>query len=410
MSETRIERDSLGEIALPASALYGIQTARAVVNLSFSGKTLARYPGLLRGLVFVKKAAAEANGSAGVIDSSIGQAIGAACDTLLNGEHVDQFPVDVLGGGGWIGLNANVNEVLANLANESCGGARGSYQPVHPKRHVNASQSTADVCHTAIRLAVVEDAADLLHALEACSAACAAKGVELRDVQTLARTCLQDALPVSLGATFGAHAAVLGRRTTELARSVSTLEHINLGGTVIGSGAGAALAYRDAVLAKLNALTGRQLALRADLYDAAQHIDDLVAVSSQLALLAEAFIKIAQDLRLLASGPAGGFGEIRLPATQEGSSFFAGKINPVVPETLLQCCFQVIGCDRAAHIALERGEPNLNVFEGVAGINVLDAMHMLTRAVRLFTERCVKGIVANAERCGELAALVEMRK
>jgi aspartate ammonia-lyase len=401
-THARVERDSLGEVGLPAGALYGAHTARALRTLCFSGRTLGDYPAFLRALAMVKKAAARANRAAGVIAGDHADAIEAACDVLIEGQHREQFPVDVLGGGGWIGVNMNVNEVVANLANQHFGATPGTYAPVHPKTHVNASQSTADVCHTAIRLAVLAVGDDLQVVLSACEAALQRKAVDLRPLTTLSRTCLQDGLPVSLGDCFGAYASVVARRQRGLRDSLGALQ-INLGGTVIGSGSGAPAAYRQAVPRILAALSGRDLAVRADLYDAAQHIDDLVGVSSQLALLAEVLIKLAQDLRLLSSGPRGGFGEIVLPATQEGSSFFPGKINPVVPETLLHACFEVLGCDRVAHLALERGEPNLNVFESAAGINVLDAMGMLTRALGVFVAHCLVDLRANEARCAELA-------
>jgi aspartate ammonia-lyase len=394
----------LGERAVPADALYGIQTFRAIENLSFSNHTLGNYPDYIRALATVKKAAARANRDAHVIDARRLDAIERACDAMIRGEHLAQFPIDMLAGGGSIAVNMNVNEVIANLANEYLGGARGTYQPVHPKLHANASQSTADVCHTAVRMTVLSRWNGLRRALSRCVGAFRAKAVELRPVISISRTCLQDASRVSLGELFGAHAEVIERRSIELARSVRTLAQINLGGTAIGSGSGAPALYRRAIVKRLNEIAGQKFTLRRNLYDAAQNIDDLAAVSAQLAMLAEVLIKVAQDLRLLASGPEGGFGEIILPAVQEGSSFFPGKINPAVPETVLQCCFQVLGCDRATRLALERGELNLNVFEGAAAVNVFDAIEMMDRSLTLFVDRCVSGIVANRKRCRELAS------
>jgi len=394
----------LGARAVPAHALYGIHTVRAVENLGFSGRILANYPDYIRALATVKKAAARANRDAHVIDARRADAIERACDALLRGEHLAQFPVDMLAGGGSIAVNMNVNEVIANLASEFLGGARGTYRLVHPKLHVSASQSTADVCHTAVRMTVLGRWSGLRRALGRCVGAFRAKAVELRPVVTIARTCLQDAARVSLGELFGGHAEVIERRAGELAQSVRALARINLGGTAIGSGSGAPASYRRAVVMRLNEITGQKFTLRANLYDAAQNIDDLAAVSAQIAMLAETLIKIAQDVRLLASGPEGGFGEIILPPVQEGSSIFPGKINPAIPETMIQCCFQVLGCERTTRLALERGELNLNVFEGAAAANVFDSIEMMGRAVALFTERCVIGIVANRKRCRELAA------
>jgi aspartate ammonia-lyase len=403
-SGARIEKDLLGEREVPADALYGIQTVRAVENLSFSDCLLQHYPDYIRALATVKKAAARANREAHVIDARREGAIEYACDALIRGEHLAHFPVDMLAGGGSIAINMNVNEVIANLASEHLGGARGTYQPVHPKKHVNASQSTADVCHTAVRMTVLARWSGLRRALSKCVAEFRAKAGELRPVVTISRTCLQDAGRVSLGELFGGHAEVIARRADELARSVRELSQINLGGTAIGSGGGAPAIYRRVVLKQLNQIAGQKLILRRNLHDAAQNTDDLAAVAAQLGMMAEVLIKVAQDLRLLGSGPQGGFGEIILPAVQEGSSIFPGKINPVIPETMIQCCFQVLGCERAVRLALERGELNLNVFEGAAAANVFDAIEMMERSIELFTERCISGIVANRKRCRELAS------
>jgi aspartate ammonia-lyase len=400
---TRVEKDLLGERAVPADALYGIHTVRAVENLGFSGRILAKYPDYIRTLATIKKAAARANRDAHVIDARRQGAIERACDELIRGEHLMQFPVDMLAGGGSIAVNMNLNEVIANLASEYLGGARGTYKPVHPKLHVT-SQSTADVCHTAVRISVLGRWSGLRRVLSKCVAAFRAKALELRPVVTISRTCLQDASRVSLGELFGAHAEVIARRAGEIERSVRALTRINLGGTAIGSGSGASASYRRAIVKRLNEITGQKFTLRPNLYDAAQNIDDLAAVSAQLAMLAEVLIKIAQDVRLLASGPEGGFGEITLPAVQEGSSIFPGKINPAVPETMIQCCFQVLGCERATRLALERGELNLNVFEGAAAANIFDTIEMMERSVALFAQRCVSGIVANKKRCRELAS------
>jgi aspartate ammonia-lyase len=403
-SGTRIETDLLGPGEVPADALYGIHTVRAKENLGFSGRILANYPDYIRALATVKKAAARANRDARTIDARRQAAIECACDGLIRGEHQRQFPVDMLGGGGSIAINMNINEVIANLASEYLGGERGSYKPVHPKLHVNASQSTADVCQTATRLTVLGRWRGLGGALSECVAIFRSKATELRPVVTIARTCLQDASRVSLGELFGGHAEAIARRAGELEQSVRSLSQINLGGTAIGSGSGASVIYRRTILKHLNEIAGLELSLRRNLYDAAQNMDDLAAVSAQLALLAEVLIKVASDIRLLASGPQGGFGEIILPAVQEGSSIFAGKINPVIPETMIQGCFQVLGCERAVRLALESGELNLNVFEGAAAVNVFDAMEMMQRSIVLFSDRCVSGIVANRKRCRELAA------
>jgi len=391
----RVEADRLGALELPVDALAGIHSERARRHLGFSGRRLGDYGELVRALARVKQAAARANRAAGRLGAREADAIETACQTLAAGQAAEALGVDPLAGGGGIAVNMNVNEVIAGLA-------RRAGVVLDPKRHVNASQSTADVCHTAQRLAVLERWGALAPALAELVGALRAQAEAGRAVPTIARTCLRDGLATTLGTLFEGHAAALARRSEALRRSIDALRAVNLGGTVIGSGEGAPAAYRERVLGELATLCGLALSPRASLYDAAQNADDLGAVSAELAALARELIKLAGDLRLLASGPATGFGEIDLPPVIEGSSFFAGKSNPVVPETLLHCAFQVLGCDRAAQAALEHAELHLNVFEAVAAVNVLDALSMLARAVP-HAAACVRGLHADAERCREHA-------
>jgi aspartate ammonia-lyase len=401
MAAVRVEHDALGSVEIPTQALYGIQTARAVENLSFSRRTLGSCPAYVGALAVVKRAAARANREAGVLERRLADAIEAAA--VAAPRHLDQFPVDLLGGGGSIGVNMNLNEVLANLANEQLGARRGVYDPVHPLRHVNASQSTADVCHSAARLAILAQAEPLGAALAATARTLAAKAAAFAAIPTLSRTCLQDALPTTVDVLLGGHAALLHRRAAALAPALVPLHAVALGGTVIGDGAGAPSAYRERVVAILAALCERPLAPAASAADALQNGDDLAALSGQLARVAEALIKVAQDLRLLASGPRGGFGELALPNVQAGSSFFTGKVNPVVPETVMQCAFQVLGCDRAVQAASAHAELHLHGFDGLAAVNVLDAVDMLATAVGGFEARCLRGLEVNEARCRELA-------
>jgi aspartate ammonia-lyase len=405
----RVERDALGTLAIPADALYGIQTARACTNLSFSAHRLGACPPCVRAFGAVKRAVTRANGAADVIDARVAAAIEAATAPLLAGELLEHFPADLLGGGGAIGVHMNVNEVIANVANEQLGARRGDYAPVHPLRHVSASQSTADVCHTALRLAILWQWPALERGLQSTADTLQEKAVAFAAVPTLARTCLQDALPTSAGLLFQGHRALVRRRTDELARAVDTLHAVPLGGTVIGTGEGAPPRYRERVIPLLNEVTGMSFVPRAELPDALQNGDDLRAVSAQLAMLAEALIKIAQDLRLLGSGPHGGFGEIILPYVQQGSSFFSDKRNPVVPETVLNCAFQVLGCERAVQAALQQAELQLNVFDTFVAVNVLDAIDMLTNAVDRFETHCLRGLEVDAARCRELAELGQRR-
>jgi aspartate ammonia-lyase len=401
---TRFERDALGELALPADALYGIHTARALRNLSFSGRALGSCAPYVRALGLVKGAAARANADAGVLTPELAHAIDLACSRISSGALAHALVADLLSGGGAIAVHMNVAEVIANVASESLGGRRGQYEPVHPKRHVNASQSTADVCHTAVRLAILERSAVLLGALDELAATTERKLGELGPVPTLARTCLQDAMPTTLSLLFGGHAGLIRRRAQELRHSLEALHLVALGGTVIGSGEGAPARYQERVVPLLAARAGVALRPHPSPCDLLQNSDDVGLVSAQLALLARGLAKIAQDLRLLGSGPRGGLGELVLPHVQEGSSFFADKANPLVPETLLQACFQVLGCDRAVQAALERAELYLNVFDSFAALHVLDALEGLANAVSRFDEGCMRGLVANEARCRELAA------
>ncbi|MET3322112.1 UNVERIFIED_ORG: aspartate ammonia-lyase [Peribacillus simplex] len=401
--EKRTKRDYFGKVDIPKNALYGIQTLRTVQNLSFSGQLLKNFPEYIVSLAMVKKAATLANVEAGILAPSIGTAIVNACDQLIQGNYQDHFIVDIMHGGGGIGTNMNVNEVLANLANESLEGTLGVYTPVHPIDHVNASQSTSDVCHTSIRLAIVRCFEGLDNELTKMHNTMDKKSQEFVDVTTISRTCLQDAMRVQLGDVFSGYASVLKRRHNSLKESIMSLLTVNLGATVIGNGVGASEKYKEVVIGKLREVTNMNVTIRDNLFDAAQNIDDLAHMSKQLSLLATSLIKVAKDLRLLSSGPEAGFSEITLPSVQAGSSFFPGKVNPVIPETMIQSCFQVLGCDRVVQAALEHGELDLNVFEGMAGANILNGLHMLTNSVYSFTELCLKDITSNEERCRELS-------
>ncbi|MEK4534585.1 lyase family protein [Peribacillus sp. FSL K6-1552] len=401
--EKRTERDYFGKVDIPKNALYGIQTLRTVQNLSFSGQLLKNFPEYIVSLAMVKKAATLANVEAGILAPSIGTAIVNACDQLIHGNYQDHFIVDIMHGGGGIGTNMNVNEVLANLANESLEGTLGVYTPVHPIDHVNASQSTSDVCHTSIRLAIVRCFEGLDNELTKMHNTMDKKSQEFVGVTTISRTCLQDAMRVQLGDVFSGYASVLKRRHNSLKESIMSLLTVNLGATVIGNGVGASEKYKEVVIGKLREVTNMNVTIRDNLFDAAQNIDDLGHMSKQLSLLATSLIKVAKDLRLLSSGPEAGFSEITLPSVQAGSSFFPGKVNPVIPETMIQSCFQVLGCDRVVQAALEHGELDLNVFEGMAGANILNGLHMLTNSVYSFTELCLKDITSNEERCRELS-------
>jgi aspartate ammonia-lyase len=340
----------------------------------------------------VKRAAAAANRDAGVLDDRRAAAIDRAASALL--EHRRHLVVDLLGGGGSIGINMNVNEVLANLASEALGGKRGSYEPVHPLRHVNASQSTADVCHTAARRGGATP-----------RQRCASTPVRPSHARaravlpTLARTCLQDAMPTTADVLFlsrrRAHAPggrLRGAGAARRRRSRRTRDRCGQGAPPVSR------ARRAGARRRRPPVAGAPHAA-----DALQNGDDLAAVAAELGLLARALLKVAQDLRLLASGPRGGMGEVRLPHVQAGSSFFAGKSNPVVPESVMQCAFQVLGCERAVQEAHARAELHLQVFDAVALVNVLDALEMLATVLDRFESRCLRDLDMNEERCRTLA-------
>lgn len=401
---TRAERDRLGERDLPAEALYGIHTVRSLENLGISSRPLGSAPTYVWAFGAIKRAAARANREAGVLMPHLAEAIERGSGPLLAGEGLEHFPADLLGGGGSIGVHMNVNEVVANLANESLGGRRGEYAPVTLKL-VGASQSTADVCHSAVRMALLKRWQSLSPVLDNAVKTLQEQARALNTVPTLSRTCLQDAVTTTLGVLFGGYAALLQRRCRALGESVAALRAIALGGTVIGTSDGAPAAYRRAVVPAVVEISGLDLEPRANLPDALQNSDDLAAVSAQTRLLAEALIKLAKDLRLLASGPKGGFGELVLPHVQEGSSFFTGKSNPVIPETVLQAAFQMLGCDRAVQAAMEQSELYLDVFEGLIAANLLESVDLLEQSVKRLDERCLRGLKADEARCRELATL-----
>jgi aspartate ammonia-lyase len=405
VAKRRTESDRFGELELQADALWGIQTARSIENLSFSGKPLSSYVEFIQSLAQVKRAAAAVNHEIGLIDDQTAEAIIYACDELIAGNFCDQFPVDMLHGGGGIAFNMNVNEVISNLANQYVGSEVGRYKPVEIKMHINASQSTADVCHTAFRLTVLKMHAKLDRNLGFMIEVLDEQATKLLPVKTIARTCLQDAMPVSLGELFGAYAALVRRRRLELGQAISSIKAINLGGTVIGCGHSASDEYRGLIVSTLSKLTGSELRHRDNLFDAAENVDDLAQVSTQLEHLAQALLKIARDLRLLSSGPQTGFSELILPRVQEGSSFFSAKNNPVVPETVMSCCFQVFGLNRTTQAAIEHAELYLNVFESVAATSIFDAIKMLGETVEQFTNRCLSQLEANVDRCALYASL-----
>jgi aspartate ammonia-lyase len=394
---TRIEKDSLGEMIVPASAYYGAQTARAVQNFPISG--LKPHQAFVWAVVIIKKCAARANMATGRLPTEIGNAVVAAADEVLAGGLADQFVVDPFQAGAGTSHNMNVNEVLANRALELLGRQRGDFSTLHPNDHVNMAQSTNDVIPTAIRLASLESLDPLLEILEGLESALAAKGVEFDHILKSGRTHLQDAVPIRLGQEFTAYATAIRKNREGLETCIPALLELGIGGTAVGTGLNAEPAYIQGILEELAVATGFPLVASPDLFEAMQNMDPFLALSSALRRTAVNLGRIANDLRLLSSGPRTGLDEIRLPAVQPGSSIMPGKINPSMAEMTNMVCYQVMGCDQAVMLAAQAGQLELNVMMPLIAYNLLFSMELLKNCVQKFTNSCITGIVANEERC-----------
>ena len=396
--DTRIEKDPLGELAVPADALYGVQTVRASQNFPISGQRPLE-PFVIA-QVWIKRAAALTHKETGRLDAARADAIIAAADEVLAGQHRDQFIVDPYQAGAGTSHNMNVNEVLANRANELLGGARGSYTPVHPNDHVNMAQSTNDTIPTNIRLAVLRQLPSLVGAVESLRDALLAKGVEFDGIVKAGRTHLQDAMPIRLGQEFTAYAGSLDRCRRRVLEAADYLNDLGIGGSAVGTGVTVEPQYPALMNANLKATSGiSTLRIGADRVQLMQSMGDAAAFSASLRGLSLDLSKIVSDLRLMVSGPRTGLDEITLPAVQPGSSIMPGKINPSIPEMVNQVCFQVIGCDTTVAIAAEHGQLELNVMMPVIAHNILLSMQILTNAITVLTEKCVRGIQANAAMC-----------
>ncbi len=393
----RIERDALGSLPVPAGVYYGIQTRRAIENFPVSGRRLP--PIFLRAYAHIKSAAAEANESLGLLDRRRARAIRRAASEVLAGKHADQFVVDVFQAGAGTSQNMNLNEVLANRAAEILGGRRGDYRLVHPNDHVNLSQSTNDTFPAAMRISILLALPALSRSLRDCAGTL--RDLARRFARTLksARTHLQDAVPITLGQEFGAHGSMVARAAARLEEAARPLRRLNLGATAAGTGLNAHPRYAARVARLLSRDTGLRLRPAENLVEAAMSTADFAAFSGALREAALDLGKIANDLRLMASGPATGLAEIELPAVQPGSSIMPGKVNPVMCEMLNMVCFQVAGNDGAVASASAAGQFELNVMMPVMIHNLLDSTAILTAAVDLFTRRCLRGIRADARRC-----------
>ncbi|OLB66876.1 MAG: aspartate ammonia-lyase [Gemmatimonadetes bacterium] len=397
VNQTRIERDPLGELPVPAEALWGIQTERARQNFPISN--LRPLPAFVDAVIRIKKAAALTHRETGRLDRKLADAIIKAADEVLAGGHRDDFVVDPYQAGAGTSHNMNCNEVLANRANELLGAKRGDYKPVHPNDHVNMAQSTNDVIPTAIRLAALSQLAALTEALTRLARAFGGKGKEFDDIVKSGRTHLQDATPVRLGQEFMAFAHTVERNRDRIARAADDLRDLGIGGTAVGTGLNAEPQYPALMVKHLRAMTGLDLREGKDRVQLMQSMGDPAAFSGALRTSAVDLGKIASDLRLLASGPRTALAEIALPAVQPGSSIMPGKVNPSIAEMVNQVCFQVIGNDVTVATAAEAGQLELNVMMPVIAHNLLSSMMILTNATRVLAERCVEGIQADAAQC-----------
>jgi aspartate ammonia-lyase len=396
---TRHEKDYLGKMALPDDAYYGIQTARAVRNFPVTG--MHADPALIWAYLILKKAAAQVNMELGELDRERGKAIVWAVDDALKGHHLDQFVVDVFQAGAGTSFNMNVNEVLANLALEQLGEKRGDYRRLSPNDHVNMGQSTNDTYPTASHLAILLLSEHLLGALEALALALEKKGKENSEMIKTGRTHLMDALPVTLGQEFLAYGTAVRKAMRRIQQRRSDLLELPLGGTAVGTGVGAHPRFRSRTISRLAKATGWELSEARDSFEALQSRSGMVAFSGSLRELAIELVRIANDLRLLASGPLSGLGEIRLPAVQPGSSIMPGKVNPSIPECLDMICFQVMGNDLTVSMAGHAGQLELNVMTPLMTYDILASLRLLDNFLPVFTTSCIEGIEAEEKRCLE---------
>jgi len=396
----RQEQDLIGIHEVPDDVYYGIQTLRAAENFPMTGYHPHRE--LIRAIGMVKGAAAEANMHIGSLNPTIGKAIVEASKELIEGLWHDQFVVDVIQGGAGTSMYMNANEVIANRAIELLGGEKGEYFKVHPNTHVNMAQSTNDVFPTAIRIASLNVAHDLLDALDMLRQAFEDKAQEFDGVIKMGRTHLQDAVPIRLGQEFAAYVLLLGRDLKRIKQAIQSLEVMNMGATAVGTGLNADPEYIKKVTQYLREWTQLPMQINDNLVDGTQNTDAFMEVSGTLRTLAVNLSKIANDLRLMASGPRTGLNEINLPSMQPGSSIMPGKVNPVMAEVVNQVAFQVQGNDFTIALACGAGQLELNVMEPVIVFNMLQSLDILRNVSRVFRDRCVVGITANVERCREM--------
>lgn len=395
----RVESDLLGDLQVPTTAYYGVQTQRAVDNFYISGSKMGDFPEFVKAIAYVKKAAVQTNHQLGLIDQRITQAISQACDELISGKMHDQFPVDMIQGGAGTSVNMNANEVIANRALEIMGYELGDYQNCSPNDHVNLSQSTNDAYPTTVKLAIIKMNQTLIEHLKLLVQSFRKKGEEFADVIKMGRTQLQDAVPMTLGQEFEAFAATMEEEITRLNNNANLFLEINMGGTAIGTGLNAPKEFAKLCAEKLAELTQEPFISAPNLVEATPDTGSYVIYSSALKRMAVKLSKICNDLRLLSSGPRAGLNEINLPPMQPGSSIMPGKVNPVIPEVVNQVCFKVYGNDLTVTFAAEAGQLQLNVMEPVLCQSIIESIVFIQRAIDTLRVKCIDGITANREVC-----------
>lgn len=395
--EFRVEKDSIGTKDVPENVYYGVQSLRAAENFHITG--LNMHPEIINSLAYIKKAAAITNCEAGLLDKRRTQAIVQACDEILEGKFREDFIVDPIQGGAGTSLNMNANEVIANRAIEILGGKKGDYSVVNPNDHVNCGQSTNDVIPTAGKMTSLRLLKKLKKQLLRLHSALEQKADEFDSVIKMGRTQLQDAVPIRLGQEFKAYSVAILRDLNRMDKAMDEMRTLNMGGTAVGTGLNADESYLRRIVPNLSEISGMDLVQAYDLIDATQNLDSFVAVSGAVKACAVTLSKIANDLRLMSSGPRAGFGEINLPAKQNGSSIMPGKVNPVIPEVVNQVAFNAIGNDMTITMAAEAGQLELNAFEPIIFYCLFQSIDTIAYAVNTFVDNCVIGITANETRC-----------
>lgn len=393
----RVEKDSIGKKNVPEDVYYGVQSLRAAENFHITG--LNMHPEIINSLAYIKKAAAITNCEIGLLDKKVAQAIVQACDEILAGELHRDFIVDPIQGGAGTSLNMNANEVIANRAIELLGGQKGDYSIVNPNDHVNCGQSTNDVIPTAGKMTSLRLLKNLKKELLRLHKALTVKASEFNHVIKMGRTQMQDAVPIRLGQEFHAYSVAIMRDIRRMDKAMDEMRTLNMGGTAVGTGINADEMYLKRIVPNLSEVSDMDFVQAFDLIDATQNLDPFVAVSGAIKACAVTLSKIANDLRLMSSGPRAGFNEINLPAKQNGSSIMPGKVNPVIPEVVNQVAFNIIGNDVTITMAAEAGQLELNAFEPIVFYCLFQSIDTLAYAVQTFVDNCVSGITANETRC-----------